>query len=98
MSDQIEPGEDEGTGRGIDAIGKRKIKTGMAISAGGAIGGGVTGVTAIQVAIEQGWLSPLMPSEQPATFGLIIAAATWLWSTGIVVAKKYFGKFPKQNQ
>jgi len=87
--------DDDGTtGRGIDAKGWEKIGKGAGIAGAGIGAGTVTGVGLVQVAIEQGLISPTMPSEQPASFGVILAIASLLWSVAINSARKWWIKYP----
>jgi hypothetical protein len=85
------------TGFGIDRIGWRKIGKGAVIAGAGALAGGFTGPQVISVAIEQGWISPDLPSTKPETYGLLITAASFAWSMIAQIAHKFFGRFPKDD-
>lgn len=89
----VEEGPDK-TGLGIDEMGVQKIKQRAVWGSLEAAGGGVTGASLVSIAIEQGWISPTLPTDKPTTFVAIISVATWVMSIGVTAARKFFGKFP----
>lgn len=90
MGDVIE----EKTGRGLDEVGKRKLKASAGIATLGIGGGTVTGMTAVQILVENGLLAPDWPGQHPQTYVGIMAVLSWLGSFGTVWWKKHFGRFP----
>lgn len=94
MTENI-PDTDDGSPKGrIDTLGWQKIGKGTMIATAGGGLGGLTANQFVQIAIEQGWLSPSMPSDQPATFTMIVVVAGILWSILIQVARKWFTNYP----
>lgn len=90
MGDVIE----EKTERGLDEIGKRKLKAAAGIATLGIGGGTVTGMTVVQILVENGLLAPDWPGQHPQTYVGIMTVLSWLGSLGTVWWRKHFGRFP----
>ena len=94
MTENI-PDTDEGSPKGrIDVVGWQKIGKGAVIASAGGSLGGLTANQFVQIAIEQHWLAATMPSDQPATFTMIVVIAGVLWSVLIQVARKWLTNYP----
>ena len=93
MSELADQGEEK-TERGIDEIGRRKLKASAGIATVGIGGGTISGMTAVQVLIENGMLAPTWPGDHPQTYVAIMAGLSWLGSFGVVWWRKHFGRFP----
>ena len=70
-----------------------KVKKGGVFAGIGSIGGTLTGVTVVQVAIEQGWLEAGL--QQPATMGAIIGLANFLFAAGANLLHRWLSNTKK---